>query len=137
MHRCSNTDRESLTYSKLPQEPTNGVIMLIELAASFASAATRPSWPDPTSIIVMRHTGSDTDCLTSTIEGAAGLAVMETQSSPPRFVPFKAYPDDENTGVNSVCRSSVDAFKPAKGIREPKMPINAPCGVTQSSSIAT
>lgn len=53
---------------------------------------------DPDIIIIMRHAGSDTDCITITIERAASLAVMESQTQPPRFVPYQPFPMTKNRG---------------------------------------
>ena len=49
---------------------------------------------DPDTKIIMRHAGSDTDCLTSTIGKAAKLCVLEGQG-PPRFARNRAMIDDE------------------------------------------
>jgi hypothetical protein len=49
---------------------------------------------DPDTKISMRHAGSDTDCLTSTIGKAAKLCVLEDQG-PPRFARNRAMIDDE------------------------------------------
>jgi hypothetical protein len=48
---------------------------------------------DPDTKIIMRHAGSDTDCLTSTIGEAAKLCVLEDQG--PRFARSRAMTDDE------------------------------------------
>lgn len=46
---------------------------------------------DLATVIVMRHAGSDTDCLRATIGAAASLNVEENDR-PPRFRPWKARP---------------------------------------------
>jgi hypothetical protein len=49
---------------------------------------------DPGTKMIMRHAGSDTDCLTSTIGKAAKLCVLEDKG-PPRFARYRAVIDDE------------------------------------------
>jgi hypothetical protein len=49
---------------------------------------------DPDTKIVMRHAGSDTDCLNSTIGKAAKLCVLEDKG-PPRFARNRAMIDGE------------------------------------------
>ena len=41
---------------------------------------------DPTTVLVMRHAGSDTDALTGRIGAAAKLRVKGSRKGPPRFV---------------------------------------------------
>jgi hypothetical protein len=43
---------------------------------------------DPATVLVMRHAGSDTDCLTAQIGAAAKLRVKEDRNGP-RFVPYE------------------------------------------------
>src|SRR5450759_1501882 len=46
---------------------------------------------DPTALLVLRHAGSETDCLTAKIGAAAKLTVKEDRGWP-RFVPWDALP---------------------------------------------
>ena len=46
---------------------------------------------DPTTLLVMRHAGSDTDCLIAQIGAAAKLRVKEDRGRP-RFVPWEPIP---------------------------------------------
>ena len=84
-------------------------------------------------ILIMRHASSDTDCLTSTIAEAASLAVMETQTQPPRFVPYQPFPDDENIGAKSLLGSGPDAFIAAEVAPVAPRPNNCPGTVLLSS----
>jgi hypothetical protein len=56
---------------------------------------------DPASTIIMRHKGSNTDALSSTIGQAAGLSVRETQTLSPRFERYTL--DTEQDGAET-CR---------------------------------
>jgi hypothetical protein len=46
---------------------------------------------EPTTVLVMRHAGSDTDCLTAQIGVAAKLRVKEDRGRP-RFIPWEPFP---------------------------------------------
>jgi hypothetical protein len=63
---------------------------------------------DPGTVLVMRHAGSDTDCLTAQIGAAAKLSVKEDRNRP-RFVPYEPI----------SCR--VEAFASAKAKRIAKL----------------
>ena len=66
---------------------------------------------EPYTKIIMRHAGSDTDCLTSTIGKAAKLCVLEDKG-PPRFARNRAMVDGEKdvpeTCVNAPLHSLND-----------------------------
>ena len=51
---------------------------------------------DPNTQITMRHAGSNTDALMSTIGVAAKLCVTERQAAAPRFARYQSSLDDEN-----------------------------------------
>jgi len=68
---------------------------------------------DPTTVLVMRHAGSDTDCLTAQIGVAAKLRVKEDRGRP-RFVPWEPFPRrvkamaSEKTSANALSAQTVE-----------------------------
>ena len=62
---------------------------------------------DPAEPLVLRHEGSEVDCLTSTVGRAAGLRVTEGDH-PVRFIRYQPYP-------RRVTKSRGEASRPAPG----------------------
>lgn len=56
-----------------------------------AARALLASGCDPSAMLIMRHGGSDADCLRATIRVAAGLTVGEDQERGPRFKRWKPF----------------------------------------------
>lgn len=65
---------------------------------------------DPATVIVMRHQGSDTDCLISTIGETASVCVVEEQNQPPRFKPYRQGQDAEIDGQELPLNPGLGAF---------------------------
>ena len=72
---------------------SDGCILVWASKQPFVDAARRllDLGHDPTTVLVMRHAGSDTDCLTAQIGAAAKLRVKEDRGGP-RFVPWEPFP---------------------------------------------
>ena len=64
---------------------------------------------DPAQSVVMRHAGSNTDCLISALGAAAALTVDE--SGTPRFRPWRAYPAAAVEGVGAECADGLAASR--------------------------
>ena len=63
--------------------------------------------------IIMRHAGSDTDCLTSTIGRAARLCVLEKRG--PRFARNRALIDDEKDVPRTCVNAPLHALNDDRG----------------------
>jgi hypothetical protein len=68
----------------------DGFVLVTASKQPFVDAARRilDLGHDPTTVLVMRHAESDTDCLTAQIGVAAKLRVKEDRNGP-RFVPYE------------------------------------------------
>src|SRR5580765_144013 len=64
-------------------------------AARFLLPTTNPATP-----LIMRHAGSDTDALTSTVGAAAKLTVQEGEESGPRFIRWMPFPGMRSLGLS-------------------------------------
>ena len=61
---------------------------------------------DPAEPLVLRHEGSDEDCLTSTVGGAAGLRVVEGERTGVRFVRYQPWPGRVSKSCGEASRAA-------------------------------
>jgi hypothetical protein len=73
---------------------------------------------DPSTLIVMRHAGSSTDCLRARLGGAAKLSVKEEDGRPPRFVLW----NERDLGQGSA-RTATDEPAATYPASQPELPL--------------